>query len=244
MPSEEYDPAYGHIPPAALSQVVAPWLWYVPNLFPGYAIQQSTFLTYPAATNDVEAHLYFGLLPALIVLFGLIAPLWGGQKLPPRLVGWAIFGLLAAIYATGWLLPIARHLPGFGFFRGPGRYGIVTTLGGGADRRLGRGRRMASRRRAGLAEAGSDRAVCRDDRGPVAGEPAGDVCDDRPGAADRLPPEKRPGPRTVSRAGASAGLCSRSEHADADRDRRGAGVPGAGALGVLWRAADIFGRGP
>ncbi|MEW4527880.1 YfhO family protein [Maioricimonas sp. JC845] len=131
VPSEEYDPAYGHIPPAALSQVVAPWLWYVPNLFPGYAIQQSTFLTYPAATNDVEAHLYFGLLPALIVLFGLVAPLWGGRRLPPQLVGWALFGLLAAIYATGWLLPITRYLPGFGFFRGPGRYGIVTTLAAG-----------------------------------------------------------------------------------------------------------------
>ncbi|MFG0333284.1 MAG: hypothetical protein ACF8TS_07990, partial [Maioricimonas sp. JB049] len=131
VPSEEYDPAYGHIPPAALSQVIAPWLWYVPNLFPGYSIQQSTWMSYPAATNDVEAHLYFGLLPALVVLYGLFSPLWGGRRYPLHLLGWSILGLLAAIYATGWLLPIARHLPGFGFFRGPGRYGIVTTLAAG-----------------------------------------------------------------------------------------------------------------
>ena len=31
-------------------------------------------------------------------------------------------------FAGGWLLPIGRHLPGFSFFRGPGRYGIVATL--------------------------------------------------------------------------------------------------------------------
>ena len=41
---------------------------------------------------------------------------------------WLIAGLIALVYATGWLLPVARYLPGFNFFRGPGRYGIVTTL--------------------------------------------------------------------------------------------------------------------
>jgi hypothetical protein len=63
---------------------------------------------------------------------------------------WGIAGLLAMIYATGWLLPVARLIPGFNFFRGPGRYGIVTTLavailaGRGfqrlCDRRVGFGR--------------------------------------------------------------------------------------------------------
>jgi len=41
---------------------------------------------------------------------------------------WVIAGGLALVYATGWLLPVARFIPGFNFFRGPGRYGIVTTL--------------------------------------------------------------------------------------------------------------------
>lgn len=41
---------------------------------------------------------------------------------------WVIAGGLALMFATGLLLPVARHVPGFNFFRGPGRYGIVTTL--------------------------------------------------------------------------------------------------------------------
>ncbi|MAG92759.1 MAG: hypothetical protein CMJ48_03265, partial [Planctomycetaceae bacterium] len=40
----------------------------------------------------------------------------------------AALGLAALVYATGCLVPIAQYLPGFGFFMGPGRYGIVTTL--------------------------------------------------------------------------------------------------------------------
>ncbi|MEZ6146621.1 MAG: hypothetical protein R3B91_14645 [Planctomycetaceae bacterium] len=35
--------------------------------------------------------------------------------------------------------PITRHLPGFSFFMGPGRYGIVTTLAAGVSRRSGFG---------------------------------------------------------------------------------------------------------
>ena len=41
---------------------------------------------------------------------------------------WIIAGAIAVVYATGWLLPVARYVPGFNFFRGPGRYGIVTTF--------------------------------------------------------------------------------------------------------------------
>jgi hypothetical protein len=37
--------------------------------------------------------------------------------------------LASVIYAFGWLIPLTRHLPGFGFFIGPGRYTIITTLG-------------------------------------------------------------------------------------------------------------------
>ena len=40
---------------------------------------------------------------------------------------WLIAGLIALVYATGWMLPVARFIPGFNYFRGPGRYGIVTT---------------------------------------------------------------------------------------------------------------------
>jgi len=43
---------------------------------------------------------------------------------------WWILGLAGIVYATGWLLPITRHLPGFAYFMGPGRYTIVSTLAG------------------------------------------------------------------------------------------------------------------
>jgi hypothetical protein len=32
------------------------------------------------------------------------------------------------MYTPGWFLPVTQHLPGFNFFRGPGRYGIITSL--------------------------------------------------------------------------------------------------------------------
>src|SRR4029078_9180061 len=37
-------------------------------------------------------------------------------------------GLAFLLYTPGWFLPVTQYLPGFNFFRGPGRYGIVTSL--------------------------------------------------------------------------------------------------------------------
>ena len=50
-----------------------------------------------------------------------------GMSVRAETLFWLIAGLIALVYATGWLLPVARYIPGFNFFRGPGRYGIVTT---------------------------------------------------------------------------------------------------------------------
>ncbi len=110
------------------------------------------------ATNRVEAHLYCGLVPLALAAWWLCVghrrkanPQRGADRqilgstsssqsktssnnvdagVPPRgeVWFWVIAGLLAVLYATGWLLPVARLIPGFNFFRGPGRYGIVTTL--------------------------------------------------------------------------------------------------------------------
>ena len=54
---------------------------------------------------------------------------WLGRAPADRRL-WILVGIgfVAMIYATGWLLPIARQLPGFGYFRGPGRWGVLTTL--------------------------------------------------------------------------------------------------------------------
>lgn len=158
----DYDPAYGHMPPAYTSQLVAPWAWYSlqaideDNLVRDLAeftapwhwfgpqhdldqvIQQSRFLALTNGTNKVEAHAYCGLVPVALAALSVIVWLRrktdgqrsdGSRSVMDVTTGfWLAAGFVALIYATGLLLPIGLHLPGFRFFRGPGRYGIVTTL--------------------------------------------------------------------------------------------------------------------
>ncbi|QDV53027.1 YfhO family protein [Gimesia fumaroli] len=115
-----HQPGYGHIPVWYLSQVVAPWAWYPyeVNLDAGLAPGSD-------ATNQVEAHLYFGIAAVLLLIYGTFQKAWTGDR---RLVLLAIIGFLALLYTPGWFLPLTKHLPGFSFFTGPGRYGIVTTF--------------------------------------------------------------------------------------------------------------------
>lgn len=123
-----HDPGYGHIPPWYLSQVVVPWMWYAPEVDADQALQTIKTLTIPSQTNKVEAHLYFGLLPLALAIGGLVYRFRSGAGIPWSFRIWIGLGLSAVVYATGWLLPITRHLPGFNFFMGPGRYGIVATM--------------------------------------------------------------------------------------------------------------------
>ena len=115
-----HKPGYGHIPVWYLSQIVAPWAWYPyeVNLDAGLAPGSE-------ATNQVEAHLYFGIAALLLLVYGTFSGAWTRDR---RLVLLAIIGFLALLYTPGWLMPITRHIPGFSFFTGPGRYGIVTTF--------------------------------------------------------------------------------------------------------------------
>ena len=115
-----HKPGYGHIPVWYLSQIVAPWAWYPyeVNLDAGLAPGSE-------ATNQVEAHLYFGIAALLLLIYGTFSGSWTRDR---RLVLLAIIGFLALLYTPGWLMPITRHIPGFSFFTGPGRYGIVTTF--------------------------------------------------------------------------------------------------------------------
>jgi len=127
---QEFDPGHGHIPPLYLSQVVASWwFWYSPEVNRDQALQQLDTLAISSGTNQTEAHLYFGLVPLLIIGLALTLPRTREQLWNRDVALWLLLSLAAVIYATGWLLPVAQHLPGFGFFRGPGRYGIVATLG-------------------------------------------------------------------------------------------------------------------
>ena len=126
--SEEHDPGYGHIPPMYLSQAVASWwFWHSPEVDVDRALSDMKFLALNSRTNKTEAHLYFGLLPLALAVVGF----FGGRNDPGlrRIFWiWCLLSLSSAVYATGLLLPVARHLPGFSFFEGLGRYGIATTF--------------------------------------------------------------------------------------------------------------------
>ncbi len=124
--SRDFDPAYGSIPPLYVTQVVGSWLfWYSPDVDRDAALSRMQKVS---ATNQVEAHLYFGLIPFGLLIGMLLFPRFRQAGLRRFDMLWLLLGGLALLYATGCLMPIARHLPGFSFFRGPGRYGIVTTL--------------------------------------------------------------------------------------------------------------------
>ncbi len=149
-----HDPGYGHLPPLYLSQVFLPWMWYTPDVDTEKALQGLKALSIKSGTNKVEAHLYFGLMPWLVLLAGLtiwrnrpavmarpessngvdaagIAESHAIRKASGRAtqVVWLGLSLIGVFFATGWYLPVLRHVPGFSFFAGPGRYGIITTLG-------------------------------------------------------------------------------------------------------------------
>jgi len=123
----EHDPGYGHIPPLYLSQVVLPWVWYDPAIDQDAALNKLTWLRSPAGTNRVEAYLYFGLLPFALALVQIASGLRTPTERRTTLF-WLLMAILSVIYATGWLMPVLQHLPGFSFFRGPGRAGLLTTF--------------------------------------------------------------------------------------------------------------------
>ncbi|MEX2287887.1 MAG: YfhO family protein [Planctomycetaceae bacterium] len=159
--ADDHELEFGAIPVWYWSQAVMPWHWYSPTVNRDALLQEHP-PAFGARTNQVEAHLYFGMIPLALAAWGIVlvlrramgpavkpssASTLGSTELAevpqPRpgreggfdavsmdraLLVWLLLGLAAFIYTTGWLLPITRHLPGFSFFQGPGRYGIVTTL--------------------------------------------------------------------------------------------------------------------
>ncbi len=123
------DPGYGHIPPWYLTQVCSSWIWYLPGSDPDQALFNVGSFAYPCSTNKVEAHLYFGMAPLLLILgtglWGLSRREWPWSR---PITIWMGIGLIGVLIATGWPFVILKHLPGFGYFRGAGRYGILTSF--------------------------------------------------------------------------------------------------------------------
>ncbi len=132
--SDEFDPGYGHIPPEYLSQVFLPWYWYADTNQLDSRLGHMNFLASKTGTNKVEAQLYFGMIPLCFAVGGGVFFLRSGKDPQTEIIDkkslllLAGLGLFGMIYATGLLVAIMQYLPGFGFFRGPGRYGILTTL--------------------------------------------------------------------------------------------------------------------
>ena len=124
-----FNPSDGHMPPMYLTQLVASWwYWHTPEMAASRESLKHPFLLSAGDTNPVEAHLYVGLIPLLLLMSLMSTPV---RKFV-RTTNWKAWGILAVagiLYAFGWFVPIFRHLPGFGFFIGPGRYTIITTLG-------------------------------------------------------------------------------------------------------------------
>ncbi len=165
-----------------ISELAAPWHWFGPHHDLESAVQQTKWGSLSTATNKIEAHLYCGLVPLGLAVWWLIAgrkrsgatavmnsgpTLREGRKLIEEERGvrlspvdetlfWMVVGTIALVYSTGWLLPVARYIPGFNFFRGPGRYGIVTTLacalmaGRGLDALVAKRQRLGRRALIGL----------------------------------------------------------------------------------------------
>lgn len=120
------DPGYGHIPPWYLTQVLSSWVWYLPESDPDQALFHVGALAYPCNTNKVEAHLYFGMVPLWMVLgvvtVSLIQRRWPFSR---EVTLWLIVGGLGLLLAVGWPFVVLKHFPGFGYFRGAGRYSLL-----------------------------------------------------------------------------------------------------------------------
>ncbi len=124
-----FDPGYGHMPPVYVTQLVASWwYWHTPEVIESREMLKANLLKSSADTNAVEAHLYVGLIPLILVL--TLANPNVRRRLPDSLcLHWLIIAAFGLVYSFGWLTPVTRSLPGFGFFMGPARYSVLTTLG-------------------------------------------------------------------------------------------------------------------
>jgi Bacterial membrane protein YfhO len=120
--ADGYHPTQGHLPAEYLLQTVAPWHYYAGDI--DQRLREMTPEGF-ARTNKVEAHLYFGLASVALILFGLCS---GCLLRDRRWLLWGAIALVFTILCTGRLVPVTRHLPGFGYFEGPGRFGIATTF--------------------------------------------------------------------------------------------------------------------
>lgn len=116
--------SFGSIPAWYWSQAVWPARWYSPLVNRNAALQESPPFR-DARTNEVEAHLYFGVIPLVFAVATIVSTVRSRDR---RNLVWILLGAAALFYTAGWFLPLTEHLPGFRYFQGPGRFGIITTF--------------------------------------------------------------------------------------------------------------------
>ncbi len=122
------DMGFGHIPPLYLSQMFLPWMWYAPDVDTDKAIQALRAFSIDSATNKTEAHLYVGLMPWLLLFAAAVMRRFRESSTRRIWWLWALLCGLMVLLTTGACLPVIRYLPGFNFFSGLGRYGLVASL--------------------------------------------------------------------------------------------------------------------
>jgi Bacterial membrane protein YfhO len=115
----------GSIPVWYWSQAVRPWYWYSVQTDRDAALRASE-AELGAPTNQVEAQLYFGLIPLMLAAAEIFSAIRARDRIS---LIWIALAVAALLYTPGWLLVVTRHIPGFDFFQDPGRYGVITTLG-------------------------------------------------------------------------------------------------------------------
>lgn len=107
--------ADGRIPWNHLQQLVTPWVAYHNDMseYP------------PPYTNGPAASLFIGILPFLLAVSGcyFIRKRFAVGRI------WRVAIPIAIVFAVGWVTPIYQHLPGFGYFKIPGRYSLIAAIG-------------------------------------------------------------------------------------------------------------------
>lgn len=126
LPIPEVD--HGRIPWNHLHQLVMPWIAYHNDMseYP------------PPYTNGPAASLFVGVLPFLAAVWVAVRP----RRRKRVLSFWLVAIPIAVVFAIGLVTPIYKYLPGFGYFKIPGRYSLIAAIGlaamagAGADRAL------------------------------------------------------------------------------------------------------------
>ncbi len=126
---KEHELDFGAIPPWYWTQLCRPSHWYSPLTDREAAFRESPPLGH-SRTNSAEAHLYFGVAPLMLFvasIVGLLCELISKRLVDRFVLFWLAVAIVSGLYTSGWLLPLTRHLPGFSYFQGLGRYGLLTT---------------------------------------------------------------------------------------------------------------------